>query len=155
MDLFSSIYLNSATATLKPRTFFHSHVLSNTAFTSLEVALPVADSVTLFVHRRGGFGHLRCEDCRNNKESWFISLSSGGTEHGIGRRVLMPLENKRCSCSPMTSMRDRVADFSCVAVPMLMPAEVDGMKLAYLFFSELYKLSLVFLSFTFFFLLPS
>lgn len=45
-----------------------------------------------------------------------------------------------------------MADFSCVAVPMLVAAEEDGRKLAYLFFSELYKLFLVFLLFTLFFL---
>lgn len=41
-----------------------------------------------------------------------------------------------------------MADFSCAAVPMLMPAKEDGRKLAYLSFSELYKLFLILLLFT-------
>lgn len=46
------------------------------------------------------------------------------------------------------SVGGRVADFSCAAVPTLVPAKEDGRKLAYLLFSELYKLFPILLLFT-------
>lgn len=60
----------------------------------------------------------------------------------------MLLEKRRCSYSTATSVGGSVADFSCAAVPMLVPAKEDMRKLAYLFFSGLYKLSLILLLFT-------
>jgi len=60
----------------------------------------------------------------------------------------MLLENRRGPYSTVTNVGGRVADFSCAAVPVLMPAKEDRRKLAYLLFSELYKLFLILLLFT-------
>lgn len=43
--------------------------------------------------------------------------------------VLVHLE-KSCSYSTVTSVGSRVTDFSCVAVPVLVPAKKDGRNLA-------------------------
>lgn len=76
---------------------------------------------------------MGCKDCRSNKEPQSVSLFSGGTERGIGGKVLMLLENKR-SYSAVTNVGGRVVNFSRAAVPMLVPAKEDGSKLACLFF---------------------
>lgn len=70
-------------------------------------------------------------------------------EHSVVlAEVLMCLENKRCSYSTVTSVGVRVTDFSCVAVPMFVPAKKDGRNLASHIFPELYQLFLILLLFT-------
>lgn len=70
-------------------------------------------------------------------------------EHSVVlAEVFMCLENKRCSYSTVTSVGVRVTDFSCVAVPMLVPAKKDGRNLASHIFPELYQLFLILLLFT-------
>lgn len=54
----------------------------------------------------------------------------------------MLLENKRHSYSTVTSVGGRVADSSCAAVPMLVPAKEDRRNW-HIFFSDLYKLFLM------------
>lgn len=58
----------------------------------------------------------------------------------------MLLENMRCFYFVVASLGGRMADFfSRTAVLMLVSAREDGRKLAYLFFSDLYKLFLILL----------